>query len=63
MAHALAADCAAVVQTRSEILWAKEVITRWWRKIKARNQRKNTTSYQQRPKLVSQKSKMVKRRF
>lgn len=39
VAKNLAEHCAAVVQTRNEILWAKEVITRWWRKQKAQQQR------------------------
>ncbi|KAJ6101962.1 hypothetical protein N7486_004389 [Penicillium sp. IBT 16267x] len=37
MAKNLATHCAAIVQTRNEILWAKEVITRWWRQVKSRN--------------------------
>lgn len=31
MAKGLAQQCAAVVQTRDRILWAKEVIVKWWR--------------------------------
>lgn len=41
IAKGIATHCAAVVQTRNEILWAKEVITRWWRKNKARKEREN----------------------
>ncbi|KAJ5656955.1 hypothetical protein N7507_008905 [Penicillium longicatenatum] len=37
MAKNLATHCAAVVQTRNEIMWAKEVIIRWWRQVKSRN--------------------------
>lgn len=40
VAKSLAAHCAAVVQTRDEILWAKGVITRYWRQHKARQQQK-----------------------
>lgn len=39
IAKNLATHCATVVQTRNEILWAKEVITRWWRENKARRER------------------------
>lgn len=46
IAKHLATHCAAVVQTRNEILWAKEVITRWWRASKARKQRQNTARSQ-----------------
>lgn len=41
VAKNLATHCAAVVQTRNEILWAKEAITRWWRESKARRERAN----------------------
>ena len=40
VAKSLAAHCAAVVQTRDEILWAKGVITRYWRQHKARQLQK-----------------------
>ncbi|KAJ5678401.1 uncharacterized protein N7477_004034 [Penicillium maclennaniae] len=40
VAKSLAEHCAAVVQTRDEILWAKGVITRYWRLHKARQQQK-----------------------
>ncbi|KAJ5712902.1 uncharacterized protein N7483_010083 [Penicillium malachiteum] len=33
IAKNLATHCAAVVQTRNELLWATNVITRWWRRI------------------------------
>ena len=36
MAKKLATHCAAVVQTRNEILWAKQVIIRWWRQVQTR---------------------------
>ncbi|KAJ5688695.1 hypothetical protein N7462_003087 [Penicillium macrosclerotiorum] len=39
IARNLAAHCAIVVQTRNEILWAKEVITRYWRMYQARKRR------------------------
>ncbi|KAJ5084823.1 hypothetical protein NUU61_009402 [Penicillium alfredii] len=45
MAKNLAVHCAAVVQTRNEILWAKEVIVRWWRKIQARKEQEQATRY------------------
>ncbi|CAI7610819.1 unnamed protein product [Penicillium manginii] len=56
-AHYLAANCAAVVKTKSEVLWATEVITRWWRDIKTRQKRKDTTGHQRRRKLVPQSGK------
>ncbi|KAJ5526660.1 hypothetical protein N7513_010819 [Penicillium frequentans] len=37
MAKHLATHCAAVVQTRNEILWAKKVIIRWWRQVQSRS--------------------------
>ncbi|KAJ5807789.1 hypothetical protein N7474_009058 [Penicillium riverlandense] len=40
VAKSLATQCAAVVQTRDKILWAKEVIVEWWRKTKARKQQR-----------------------
>lgn len=43
IAKDIATHCAAVVQTRNEVLWAKEVITRWWRKNKAREEGENLT--------------------
>lgn len=46
VAKNLAVHCAAVVQTRDEILWAKGVITRCWRKHKARQQRAKTAQSQ-----------------
>ncbi|KAJ5996108.1 hypothetical protein N7522_007768 [Penicillium canescens] len=42
VARDLAENCAAVVQGRTEILGAAEVITRWWREIKSRKQREQT---------------------
>ncbi|PIG83818.1 calmodulin-binding protein Sha1 [Aspergillus arachidicola] len=43
VARDVARQCAAVVQTRDRILWAKEVIILWWRTMKARQQRHNST--------------------
>ncbi|KAJ5183421.1 hypothetical protein N7492_001037 [Penicillium capsulatum] len=43
IAKNLAVHCAAVVQNRNEILWAQEVIARWWGTIKARRQHQTTT--------------------
>ncbi|KAJ5403597.1 hypothetical protein N7509_003468 [Penicillium cosmopolitanum] len=63
IAQDLAAHCAAVVKTKSEIIRATEVITRWWRDIKARQQRKNTTGHQRQRKLVSPSCKTAKRRL
>ncbi|KAJ6119294.1 hypothetical protein N7523_003574 [Penicillium sp. IBT 18751x] len=40
VAKSLAEHCAAVVRTRDEIVWAKDVITRYWRQHKARQQQK-----------------------
>jgi hypothetical protein len=37
-AQQVARQCAAVVQTRNRILWAKGVIVTWWRRQKARKQ-------------------------
>jgi abnormal spindle-like microcephaly-associated protein len=42
VARDLAENCAAVVQGRTEILGAAEVITRWWREIKSHKQREQT---------------------
>ncbi|KAJ5574560.1 hypothetical protein N7450_008459 [Penicillium hetheringtonii] len=39
-AHTLAVECAAAVRARNELIWASQVITRWWRNIKVREQRK-----------------------
>lgn len=39
IAKNIAEHCAAVVRTRNEILWAKEVITRWWRHVQSRKQK------------------------
>ncbi|KAJ5245968.1 hypothetical protein N7468_000951 [Penicillium chermesinum] len=39
IAKSLAEHCAAVVQTRNEILWAKAVIARWWRQVQSRRER------------------------
>ncbi|KAJ5601052.1 hypothetical protein N7510_010586 [Penicillium lagena] len=38
VAKSLATQCAAVVQTRDQILWAKRVIVEWWRTTEARKQ-------------------------
>ncbi|KAF7591945.1 hypothetical protein BBP40_000853 [Aspergillus hancockii] len=40
VAQDVAKQCAAVVQTRERILWAKETIVRWWRSTKAKQQRR-----------------------
>ncbi|KAF3394128.1 Abnormal spindle-like microcephaly-associated protein [Penicillium rolfsii] len=45
IAHDLAAHCAAVIQTRSQIIWAKGVISRHWRNYQIRKQRSNSTRY------------------
>ncbi|GAD94359.1 calmodulin-binding protein Sha1 [Paecilomyces variotii No. 5] len=39
-AQAVARQCAAVVQTRDRILWAKGVIVTWWRQQKSRRARR-----------------------
>ncbi|KAE8156706.1 hypothetical protein BDV40DRAFT_293282 [Aspergillus tamarii] len=44
VARDVARQCAAVVQTRDRILWAKEIIIRWWRMVKAKQQRHNRSS-------------------
>ncbi|KAB8221747.1 hypothetical protein BDV33DRAFT_170238 [Aspergillus novoparasiticus] len=43
VARDVARQCAAVVQTRDRILWAKEIIILWWRTVKAKQQRHNST--------------------
>lgn len=63
VARDLAAHCAAVVQTRNEILWAKEVITRWWRKTKAQKQRQSTFRAQPLRKFNRQGQKTAGRRL
>lgn len=45
IARDLAAHCAAVVQTRNQIIRAKDVITRYWRNYQTRQQRVNNTRY------------------
>ncbi|KAL5356388.1 hypothetical protein BJX96DRAFT_105492 [Aspergillus floccosus] len=40
LARDVARQCAAVVRTKDQILWAKGVILRWWRVMKARRQRR-----------------------
>lgn len=50
MAKHVAEHCAAVVRTRNEILWAKEVITQWWRQTQARRQKDRITRAQSLPK-------------
>lgn len=40
LAKQVASQCAAVVRTRDRILWAKEVIVRWWRRQKERRKRR-----------------------
>ncbi|KAL4739747.1 hypothetical protein BDV11DRAFT_215055 [Aspergillus similis] len=40
MARDIARQCAAVVQTRDRILWAKSVIVHWWRLSRARRRRR-----------------------
>ncbi|OGM42938.1 calmodulin-binding protein Sha1, partial [Aspergillus bombycis] len=44
VARDVARQCAAVVQTRDRILWAKEIIIQWWRMVKAQQQRHNHTA-------------------
>ncbi|KNG80581.1 calmodulin-binding protein Sha1 [Aspergillus nomiae NRRL 13137] len=46
VARDVARQCAAVVQTRDRILWAKEIIIQWWRMVKAQQQRHNGTDSQ-----------------
>ncbi|KAL4989495.1 hypothetical protein BDW68DRAFT_195836 [Aspergillus falconensis] len=43
MAKDIARQCAAVVQTRDRILWAKGVIVHWWRLSRARRRRRRIT--------------------
>ncbi|KAI2824152.1 hypothetical protein CBS115989_971 [Aspergillus niger] len=40
VARDIARQCAAVVQTQHRILWAKEVIVRWWRQTRAQQRRR-----------------------
>lgn len=42
MARDVAMQCAAVVQTRDQILWAKGVIVQWWRVMKAKRERRKS---------------------
>ncbi|KAL4912021.1 hypothetical protein BDW62DRAFT_195601 [Aspergillus aurantiobrunneus] len=42
IARDIARQCAAVVQTRDQILWAKDVITHWWRLSKERRRSRMT---------------------
>ncbi|KAL4785321.1 hypothetical protein BJX76DRAFT_347099 [Aspergillus varians] len=43
VARDVARECAAVVQTRDRILWAKGVIVNWWRLSRANRQRRITS--------------------
>ncbi|KAL4763425.1 putative calmodulin-binding protein Sha1 [Aspergillus foveolatus] len=54
MARDIARQCAAVVQTRDQILWAKSVIVHWWRLNRARRRRRRIT-------VASMKSTTIKR--
>ncbi|GKZ19088.1 hypothetical protein AbraIFM66951_010351 [Aspergillus brasiliensis] len=40
IARDIARQCAAVVQTQNRILWAKEVIVRWWRQTRPQQRRR-----------------------
>ncbi|KAL4928524.1 putative calmodulin-binding protein Sha1 [Aspergillus undulatus] len=55
MARDVARQCAAVVQTRDRILWAKGVIVHWWRANRARKTRKRRTT------IASTKTKTMTR--
>ncbi|KAL3496601.1 hypothetical protein BJX62DRAFT_102320 [Aspergillus germanicus] len=44
VARDIARQCAAVVQTRDRILWAKSIIVHWWRVNKSRRRRKKLTT-------------------
>ncbi|KAL2841367.1 hypothetical protein BJY01DRAFT_257092 [Aspergillus pseudoustus] len=44
IARDIARQCAAVVQTRDRILWAKTVIVHWWRLNNSRRRRKTTAA-------------------
>ncbi|KAJ5363878.1 uncharacterized protein N7496_009591 [Penicillium cataractarum] len=63
IAHDLAAHCAAVVQTRNKIVWAKDVITRYWRNYQSRKQRANDTRYRTLEKVKRQQRKTAGRRL
>ncbi|GLI78462.1 hypothetical protein PoHVEF18_006777 [Penicillium ochrochloron] len=63
IAHDLAAHCAAVVQTRNQIIWAKDVITRSWRNYQTRKQRANNTRYRALEKAKRQQRKTAGRRL
>ncbi|KAL4972675.1 hypothetical protein BDW66DRAFT_169394 [Aspergillus desertorum] len=43
MARDIARQCAAVIQSRDRILWAKDVIVRWWRLSRTRRRRRSIT--------------------
>ncbi|KAJ5157055.1 uncharacterized protein N7482_008155 [Penicillium canariense] len=61
IARNLAAHCAAVVQTRNEIIWAKEVITRYWRKHQAWKGKASNTRYRTLQKAQRQQRKTAGR--
>ncbi|OJJ47818.1 hypothetical protein ASPZODRAFT_131402 [Penicilliopsis zonata CBS 506.65] len=46
VAREVARQCATVVQTRDRILWAKDVILRWWRDCRVRRRRLAATQRQ-----------------
>ncbi|XRM39914.1 hypothetical protein ABZX51_003244 [Aspergillus tubingensis] len=45
IARDIARQCAAVVQTQNRILWAKEVIVRWWRLTRAQQHGRVVAAY------------------
>ncbi|KAL4884521.1 hypothetical protein BJY04DRAFT_182695 [Aspergillus karnatakaensis] len=59
MARDIARQCAAVVQTKDRILWAKSVIVHWWRLNRESRRRRRTTVSATRTKSLSRKSTRI----
>ncbi|KAL5339118.1 hypothetical protein BJX70DRAFT_179189 [Aspergillus crustosus] len=62
MAQIVVRQCAAVVQTRDRILWAKSVIVRWWRLNRASRQKRATATALRTKTLKRKSSKIPMRR-
>lgn len=44
VAREIARQCAAVVQTRDRILWAKSVIVHWWRLVRTKSKKSKSVT-------------------
>ncbi|KAI9374820.1 calmodulin-binding protein Sha1 [Aspergillus egyptiacus] len=60
VARDIARQCAAVVQTRDRILWAKEVIIHWWRMSRTRRRQRRITMPARAPKDLGLRRKSTR---